>query len=314
MKAETSYAPAEWPEATIFSAKKKRALFIVLLILPTFLFYCLFTFYPIVKGLYLSLFDWSGGSEHMNFIGLDNFRDMLEDPIVWKAVKNDYFLVFWKVIGIMGMAAFFAAALTRFKFKRTTFFRVVFFFPNVISIVVIGVLWRYVYNPEYGFLNSFASLFGGAPVHTAWLGDKSYAMWALLPPSIWAGIGFYMILMIAGILNIPPSLYEAAEMDGATQWQQFRQITIPLTWEQIKISILHIVMTTLNGSFVIVAIMTAGGPDNATQVMGYYLYQMGFQQYHLSYAAAIGVLILVVSLVTTLALQRILRRETIEIV
>lgn len=149
-------------------------------------------------------------------------------------------------------------------------------------------------------------------METNWLGDSNLAMWSLLPPSVWAGIGFYMLLIIASILGIPSSLYEAASIDGAGQWQQFTRITLPLIWEQFKTSIIHIVITTLNGSFIIVKLMTDGGPDNQTQVLGYYLYQMGFKQFHLSYGATIGVLILLLSLITTLILQRILHRESIE--
>lgn len=174
------------------------------------------------------------------------------------------------------------------------------------------MLWRYVYNPNLGFLNSFLSLFTAERVQTAWLGEPHTAMPSLLWPSIWAGIGFYMILLVAAILSIPSDLYEAADLDGASQWRQFLSVTLPLMWEQMKVSILHIVMTTLNGSFILVWIMTEGGPDNSTQVMGSYLYQMGFRQYHMGYAATIGVLILVLSLLTTLILQRVLKRDTIE--
>jgi len=294
------------------SANAKRNWFIASFIVPTFLLFCLFTVYPILQGIYISLFEWSGSSEHMTFVGMQNFREMIGDPIIRTAIYNDYFLVFWKVIGIMLLATLFAVALTRFHMKKAAFFRVVFFFPNVISVVVIGVLWRYVYNPNLGFLNSFLSLFSDQPVKTPWLGDDKLAMWSLLPPTIWAGIGFYMILLIAAILSISDSLYEAAEIDGASQWEQFWTITVPLVWEQIKVSILSIVMTTLNGSFIIVMIMTEGGPDNATQVMGSYLYQMGFRQFNMGYAAAIGVLILVMSLITTAALQRLMKRDVIE--
>lgn len=249
----------------------------------------------------------------MDFIGLDNFRELLQDPIIWTAIKNDYFLVVGKVIGILFLATLFAIAITRLNIRGSSFFRVIFFIPNIISVVVIGVLWRYVYNPNMGFINSFLSLFSEEPVQIPWLGQETTAMWSLLWPSIWAGIGFYMILLIAAILSIPSELYEAADLDGASQGKQFWSLTVPLIWEQMKVSILHIVMTTLNGSFIIVWIMTEGGPDNATQVMGSYLYQMGFRQFHMGYAAAIGVLILVLSLITTLVLQRLLRRETIEL-
>ncbi|MCR8658716.1 carbohydrate ABC transporter permease [Paenibacillus endoradicis] len=295
------------------SPRLKRTGFITIFLLPTFLFFCIFTLYPIIKGIQISFFDWSGRTKDMDFIGIQNFLDLLSDPIIWTAIKNDYFLVVGKVIGIMLLATIFAVSVTRLKVVGRNIFRVIFFIPNVISVVVIGVLFRYLYSPNLGFINSFLSLFTETPVQISWLGSENLAMWSLLWPSIWAGIGFYMILLIAAILSIPTELYEAADLDGATQNQQFWSLTLPLIWDQMKVSILHIVMTTLNGSFIIVWIMTEGGPDNATQVMGSYLYQMGFRQYHMGYAAAIGVLILVLSLITTVALQKLLSKNTTEL-
>lgn len=294
------------------SWKRKRQLFVFVFTVPTLLFFCLFMIYPIFHGLYYSFTDWSGGSETKNLIGIQNYRDLANDPIIVKAIMNDYFFVFWKVVGIVGLGVLFAVLMTRFRVRGSGFFRSVFFIPNILSVVVIGVLWNYIYNPSIGFLNSFLSLFTSEKVQTPWLGDPQLAMWMLLPPAIWAGVGFVMILVIAGILNIPKDLYEAASIDGAKELQQFWRVTMPLTWEQIKVSILWVVMTTLNGSFVIVWMMTEGGPDNATQVMGSYLYQMGFRQFHFGYASAIGVLILVLSLITTLALQRLMHRDAIE--
>ncbi|KIL35606.1 ABC transporter permease [Cohnella kolymensis] len=295
------------------TVKRHRNVFIISFIVPTFLFFCVFTIYPVLQALYYSLFDWSGMSETKDFVGLGNFTEMFNDPIVWRAIGNDYFLVAGKVIGIMIIATFFAVALTRFKFRMAGFFRSIFFIPNVISVVVIGVLWNFIYNPQIGFLNGFLSLFTESKVDITWLGFPQHTIWMLLPPSIWAGIGFYMILMIAAIQNIPASYYEAANIEGAGQWTQFRRITVPLIWEQMKVSILNIMMTTLNGSFVIVWIMTEGGPDNTTQVMGSYLYQMAFRQYHFGFGAAIGVLILALSLITTVVLQRLMRHESVEL-
>jgi N-acetylglucosamine transport system permease protein len=294
------------------TARMQRNLFIAAFILPTFVFFCIFVIYPVIQGLYYSLFDWSGMSENMKFVGLGNFKEMFKDPILWRAIGNDYFLVVGKVIGIMIIATFFAVALTRFNLKMSGFFRSIFFIPNVISVVVIGVLWNFIYNPQIGFLNAFLSIFTSEPVTTTWLGFTAHTIWMLLPPSIWAGIGFYMILLIAAIQTIPASLYEASDLEGAGQWQQFWKITLPLVWEQFKVSILSITMTTLNGSFIIVWIMTEGGPDNSTQVMGSYMYQMAFRQFHFGFGAAIGVLILVLSLITTVILQRLMRQEPVE--
>ncbi|MDQ0063272.1 carbohydrate ABC transporter permease [Paenibacillus harenae] len=295
------------------SEKLQRNLFIATFIVPTLVFFFIFTIYPVMQALYYSMFDWSGMSDTKDFIGFDNFTNMFKDPIVLRAIGNDYLLVAGKIVGIMVLATFFAVALTRFNFKLAGFFRSIFFIPNVISVVVIGVLWNFIYNPQIGFLNAFLSLFTEEKVTIAWLGFTSHTIYMLLPPAIWAGIGFYMILLIAAIQNIPESYYEAAQLEGASQWKQFRNITVPLIWEQMKVSIINIMMTTLNGSFVIVWIMTEGGPDNSTHVMGSYLYQMAFRQYHFGYAAAIGVLILVLSLITTVILQRLLRHESVEL-
>jgi N-acetylglucosamine transport system permease protein len=294
------------------TAKWQRNVFIASFIIPTLVFFSLFTIYPVIQGLYYSFFDWSGMSNNKTFVGFDNFKQMFHDPIIWRAIGNDYFLVAGKVIGIMILATFFAVALTRFGFKAAGFFRSIFFIPNVISVVVIGVLWNFIYNPQIGFLNGFLSLFTSEKVSITWLGFPNHTIWMLLPPAIWAGIGFYMILLIAAIQSIPVSYYEAANLEGAGEWNQFRNITIPLVWEQIKVSVLNIMMTTLNGSFVIVWIMTGGGPDNSTQVMGSYLYQMAFRQFHFGYGASIGFMILVLSLITTFVLQRMLRHETVE--
>ncbi|MBP1988438.1 carbohydrate ABC transporter permease [Paenibacillus eucommiae] len=297
----------------IRTGRMMRNVFIASFILPTLLLYLVFTVYPMFKGIYLSLFDWSGGSENYNFIGLGNFKELFKDEIIPKAIRNDYILLFGKILGFMVLSLYFAVVLTRFKVKGSTFFRTVFFFPNVLSVVVVGVLWRYVYNPNLGFLNSVISLFTGKPYDFAWLGDK-WAIFALLPPAIWAGVGFSIILLIAGILAIPESLFEAAELDGASQWQQFWNVSLPLMWEQVQTAVLWITMATLSGSFVIVRIMTfEGGTDNATQVLGSYLYFNAFKYGKFSYGSAIGVLILILALITTLGLQRLMKRETIEL-
>src|SRR5690606_1487416 len=190
--------------------------------------------------------------------------------------------------------------------------RIVFFFPNIMSVVVIGILWTFIYNPSLGLVNSGLEFLGLEKWAKPWLGDEKWALPSIVLPAVWAGIGLFMLMLMGGIANISKSYYEAARIDGASEWQQFWKITLPLVWPQVKVSILYIVITTLNGSFILVQVMTGGGPNNSTHVMGSYLYQQAFKQYNFGYGATIGVMILVLSLITVLFLQFLMRREKVE--
>jgi len=293
-------------------SKKQKYMFLAFCLVPTFVMFALFTLYPLFSGLYYSFFDWSGSSQVKEFIGLGNYTKLIKDAIIPNTIIHDYFLVVTKVIGIMILAMFFAVALTQLKIKEAPFYRIVFFFPNIMSVVVIGILWTFIYNPNLGLVNSGLEYLGLESWARPWLGDEKWALPSLVLPSIWAGIGLFMLMLMGGIANVSKSYYEAAEIDGANEWQQFWKVTLPLVWPQIKISILYIVITTLNGSFIIVQVMTGGGPNNSTHVMGSYLYEQAFVQYNFGYGATIGVMILVLSLITVLLLQLFLRRDEVE--
>ncbi|WP_431802599.1 carbohydrate ABC transporter permease [Halobacillus andaensis] len=293
-------------------SKKQKYTFLAFCLVPTFIMFSIFTLYPLFSGLYYSFFEWSGASQDKTFIGFDNYIKLFNDSIIPRTIYHDYFLVATKVVGIMVLALFFAVALTQLKIKEAPFYRIVFFFPNIMSVVVIGILWAFIYNPSMGLVNSGLEAIGLESWTRAWLGNEDWALASLVLPSVWAGIGLFMLMLMGGIANVSKSYYEAAEIDGANEWQQFWKVTLPLVWPQIKISILYIVITTLNGSFIIVQIMTGGGPNNSTHVMGSYLYQQAFRQYDFGYGATIGVMILIISLVTVLILQFLMRRERVE--
>ncbi|MFS0750757.1 carbohydrate ABC transporter permease [Oceanobacillus sp. 1P07AA] len=293
-------------------SKKQKYTFLAICLIPTFIMFSIFTLYPLFSGLYYSFFEWSGSSQVKTFIGLDNYIQLFKDAIVPDTIIHDYFLVVTKVIGIMIMAMFFAVALTQLKIKEAPFYRIVFFFPNIMSVVVIGILWMFIYNPTMGLVNSGLEMVGLGDWARPWLGSETWALPSLVLPSIWAGIGLFMLMLMGGISNISKSYYEAADIDGASEWTKFWKVTLPLVWPQVKISILYIVITTLNGSFVIVQVMTGGGPNNSTHVMGSYLYQQAFVQFNFGYGATIGVMILVLSLITVLLLQFVLRRDKVE--
>jgi N-acetylglucosamine transport system permease protein len=293
-------------------SQKQRYLFLFFCIVPTFVMFAIFTLYPLFSGLYYSFFDWSGSSHVKTFIGLDNYKRLFTDSIIIKTILHDYFLVVTKVIGIMMLSLFFAVALTQLKIKEAPFYRIIFFFPNIMSVVVIGILWMFIYNPSLGLVNSGLEMIGLEQLARPWLGSEKWALPSIVLPAIWAGIGLFMLMLMGGIVNIDKSNYEAAEIDGASEWQQFWKVTVPLIWPQIKIAVLYIVITTLNGSFILVQVMTKGGPNNASHVMGSYLYQQAFVQFHFGYGATIGVMILILSLITVFILHILMRREKVE--
>lgn len=296
----------------MIQTKKQKYTFLAFCLVPTFILFAIFTLYPLFSGLYYSLFDWSGSSHVKDFIGFKNYIKLFNDSIIPKTIIHDYFLVVTKVFGIMIMAMFFAVALTQLKIKESPFYRIVFFFPNIMSVVVVGILWTFIYNPSLGLVNSGLKAMGLGSLAKPWLGSESLALPSLVLPSIWAGIGLFLLMLMGGIANVSKSYYEAAELDGASEWKQFWHVTVPLIWPQIKISILYIVITTLNGSFILVQVMTGGGPNNSTHVMGSYLYQQAFVQFNFGYGATIGVMILVLSLVTVFIFQLLLRKEKVD--
>ncbi|NOU70372.1 ABC transporter permease subunit [Paenibacillus sp. LMG 31458] len=293
-------------------SKAQRMKFLAFCLLPTFVMFAIFSLFPLFSGMYYSFFKWSGSGGNKTFVGLKNYIRLFNDPVIPQTIYHDYFLVFFKVLLIMLIATFFAVVLTQFRIKEAAFYRVIFFFPNIMSVVVVGILWMFIYNPNMGIVNSGLRQLGLESMAKPWLGDMTWALPSLVLPAVWAGIGLFMLMIMGGISNIPTSIYEAADVDGATRWEQFWKITVPLIWAQLKSSIIYIVITTLNGSFVIVQIMTEGGPSNSTHVMGSYLYQQAFVNYNFGYAAAIGVMILVFSLITVLLLQLLLKREKIQ--
>ncbi|MBE6745510.1 MAG: sugar ABC transporter permease [Ruminococcaceae bacterium] len=292
--------------------KKSNRIFVFVCTLPPLILFCLFTIYPLFDGLYMSFYKWSGLSGKKIFLGLDNYHRLLTDPIIPKTIINDYFLVVVKVIFIIALALLFAVVLTQLKPRGTAFYRFVYFFPNVMPVVTTAILWTFIFSSNMGLFNALLDILGLEHLKRTWLGDLHTALPCIALVLIWAGVGLFMLMLMGTISNIPQELYEAADIDGASKWRQFYQITIPLIWPQIKTSVVYIIITTLNGSYVLVQLTTLGGPANATQVMGSYLYQQAFTNYNFGYAAAIGVMILVLNLATVLITQFLLRREKVE--
>lgn len=294
------------------SLKRRKRRFLLFCTVIPFVLFSIFTVYPLFDGLYMSFFKWSGLSGKKTFIGLENYRHLFADRVIPTTITNDYFLVVVKVIFIMLLALLFAVVLTQLKPRGAAFYRFVYFFPNVMPVVTTAILWTFIFSSNMGLLNAVLDLVGAEELKRSWLGSLDTALPCIAVVLIWAGVGLFMLMLMGAISNIPRDLYEAASIDGAGRWRQFFQITIPLIWPQIKTSVVYIIITTLNGSYVLVQLTTLGGPANATQVMGSYLYQQAFSNYNFGYAAAIGVMILVLNLATVLLTQVLFKREKVE--
>jgi multiple sugar transport system permease protein len=260
----------------------------------------LFFFLPVAASLLLSFTDFDiyalGDPGRLRFIGLDNYFRLLRDPLFWTALKNTLYFV--AVGGPLSVAVSLGAALlvnhrlVRFK----GLFRSLLFLPVVTTLVAVAVAWRYLYHPRYGLLNYVLGLAGLGPVD--WLGDPRWAMPAIILMAVWKNFGFNMIIFIAGLQSIPQRLYEAAEIDGAGNFAQFRHITLPL----LAPTFLFVTVITMIGYFQLFAepyVMTQGGPADSTLSVALLMFQEGFRWWNLGYAAAVAFVLFLIILAGT---------------
>lgn len=291
---------------------------IVPFLLPALILYFVFVLYPYGRAFYISLTSWRGTSASMPFVGLDNYRDLLQETRFLEALtRNGQLLVVLPLVTIT-IALLFAALFTQGGkgqgVRGAPFYRIVFFFPQVISAVIVGILFTYVYNPQYGILNGVLGTVGLSSLERAWLGDPSTILWAIAAVAIWSGVGFYMVIFIASMQSIPTSFYEAAVLDGAGKWRQFKDITLPLMWETIRTALIYLAIAALD-FFTLVQVMTGGGGGVAarrSEVAAIYMYGEAFTRSRWGSASAVGVILLLLTLLLSVVVMRLTRRETYE--
>ncbi|MGN7355855.1 carbohydrate ABC transporter permease [Paenibacillus sp. SAF-054] len=288
--------------------KARRRFFMAACLIPGLILFALFKLYPAMQVFYKSFFLWTGVGDKPKFIGIKNFVDMFQDDVFLLALRNTGFLIVIVPVFTLLIALVNASILTRTKLKEKGLYRTLFFFPSILSFVVIAILWSFIYHPTIGFLNSGMEMLGLGEYAMAWLGDSRTVLWALAVTLIWQAAGYYMVIYMAGIDSISPDLYEAASIDGATPFEQFIHITIPMLWEIIRITIIFSINGVLTISFVIVTIMTAGGPDRHSEVVMTYLYQQAFTNSNFGYAMAIGVFVFVFSVILSLISNKLTER------
>ncbi len=260
---------------------------------PVIIAFLIFNLYPMVLGLYLSFTKWDILSPP-TFIGLGNWADLLKDDLLWRAIAQTLYYAVASVTGATALSIALAVALNQ-RLKTIGFYRTFFFLPAVTSLVAIAMVWRWIYNTEFGVLNAFLGSLGINPVN--WLGDPVLAMPAVILMSIWRSAGFNTVLFLAGLQGVPQEYYEAAEIDGASRWDRFVHITLPL----ISPTTFFVVVNGLIGSWQVfdqVYILTRGGPLLSTVTVVYLIYSNGFEWYKTGYASAMayGLFLIIIAL------------------
>lgn len=294
--------------------KNKDRLFIGLCVLPAFLLFSGLILFPMGKGLWMSLYQHSGLSGNATFIGLKNFQTLFADPIFLTSMKNMIFILVFFPLITMVLAMGLAVILTQGKLHRMEqkFFKTIIFFPNILSMVVIGVLFLYLYDYNLGLLNGVLDLIGLATLKHTWLGQSSTVLWSLVATMVWQATGYYMVMYIAGINQIPADLYEAADIDGASKFIQFFKITLPLLWQILRVTLVFFITGAFNLTFTFVTVMTNGGPNNASQVPLTYMYSQAFSNANYGYAMAIAVVVFVLAITLSFVVQKLTDKDAIE--
>ncbi len=270
-------------------------------ILPALVLYSVFKLGPLIGGLVLSVLRWDGIEDPV-FVGLQNFERIFSDDIVGLALTHNVLYALGTVTGKIVLALFLALLLNQ-GMRGRAFYRTSLFMPVVMSFVVISILWSWLYNPDFGLINSLFKSLGLDFLALNWLGDTDIALGALIIVDIWKWYGFHMVIFLAGLQTIPVELYEAARIDGASNRQQLRYITLPLLKPVMVVNVTLSLAGAFN-VFDIPFIMTQGGPANATMVMAVHIYLRGFKFYRFGYSAALNyVLLVIVTLVSALQLR-----------
>ncbi len=289
----------------------KRNLFLAACILPSLILFAIFILYPTIRVFISSLYEDSGLGNASRFIWFDNFKAMFQDEVFYIALKNTGFLMIVSGIPTILFALFYAGILTSGKIKESNFYRIVFFFPSILSFVVIAILWSFIYHPTMGVINPILEVLGKGDLDLTVLGNKNSVMWGIAVTMIWQAAGYYMVMYIAGIDGISKELYEAAQIDGATGIQSFWSITIPLLWDIIKTTIIFAINGVITNSFTIVRVMTDGGPDRDSEVLLTFMYKHAMNA-SFGYAMAIAVFVFTVSIILSIISNKVTGREATE--
>lgn len=276
-----------------------------ILLAPAIVLFLVFIAYPLVNTLRLSLYDARLSSAEADFIGLGNFKELLGDPVFWTSITNNVIILVGSVIFQVGLGIILAAVFDRGVRKRfSTVGRTIVFIPMVMSAAAVGLLWALIFNPSIGAIDTLLNLVGLPTPEQGWLGDPNLAIYAILFVACWQYTGFMMVILFAGMQSIPAEIFEAASLDGASEFTILTRITLP----GIRNVLIAAVLITVIGSFKAfdtVYVLTNGGPAHASEVLGTYLYKQAFNLNRMGYASAIAVVLLIFTMAFSLIQLRV---------
>ena len=286
--------------------RTREWLYAWLLLAPAMILLVLFTHYPAVANLWHSFLSTPKGSRPAVWVGADNYVQLVEDPIFWQALTNN----FWYALGTIPVSialALLMAVWVHGKVPGRGLLRLAYFTPTVLPMIAVANIWLFFYTPEYGLIEQVTKAMGFASHN--WLGSKSTALGALMVVTVWKEAGFFMIFYLAALQSMSPSLAEAAAIEGASRWYYFRRVTFPLL---MPVTLFVLVNAVINAFRLVdhIVVMTRGGPDNATALLLYYVYEIGFRFWDSAYAAALTMVLLAILGLTALFQFFVLGRRT----
>lgn len=296
-----------------YTRRRRRArtwLTIALFLLPALLIFGLLVLAPIIIAAYASFFNWNGFGPPTDFIGLGNFQRLFDDPVFIDDLWHGLLLIVLTLVFQLPAALALAMLLNQ-RLRGRRIYRLIFFAPYVLSEVVTAVLFTMIFSPETGLVNNLLTRIGLESLAIAWLAEPSVVMYTVFLVISWKYFGLHMILYLAGRQAIPEEVMEAAAIDGASAWETFRHVTLPLLGPTIRISIFLSVIGTIQ-LFDMVYVLTGGGPVHASETMAITMFQVGFRQFEVGYASAISIAMFFLSLIFGLLYQRYVIRRDVE--
>ena len=286
-------------------AQPLPVLFICISVLPAVILTLMFTIWPTVQALYLSFTNATSLGLNNKFVGLDNYIYMFHDKSFMQALTNTAKLMAVVPVITIFCSLVLAFVLNQCKLKEMVLYRTIFYFPNIVSLTVVGIIWSFVFHPNVGIVNKILGAVGLESLQRSWLGDSKTALWCIAFTLLWQAAGYYMVMHIAAMDGISPEIYESATLDGASAWRKLVSITMPLMKDIIGITFVLALSGTINLSFVLSQVMTGGGPNGASSVLLQYMYTQGFVNGNFGYAMAITVFTLAISVALSMLSRKL---------